>query len=384
GDGAVSFAEYETAVRVQFDAFDQDKDGRISPDEFTEFGKRLNEARQDAQRERDASVRKARFELAAKGCEVPVAAVGARLLLLGTNGAAALSNASIGNEDKVTYVATVEIAPGNDPLYLALTSRSAVIWDIVGATERIVGVVAHSETPPEMPGDGSGQRRVAATEPSPVSDRGRPLVGVMGVPRNKVWFTAHMGCLIPVSEASMKDGTAQQMAAMLLGREADEIGAAENASAFRVPGVQHVAGGRVRNAIRLPEGGRGEPLWREVQEAFTRGIAQIDVESVVAAHPVKRYGILPGRAGLAELVDAGSLTVAGMSHGVRFNGSEWKPYTSPEKFRVTQKIRLPAGTKGTFILPRDVPAPQGVTSRACLVSEWDMKPISGQPRNACR
>jgi len=35
---------------------------------------------------------------------------------------------------------------------------------------------------------------------------------------------------------------------------------------------------------------------------------------VISAHPVKRYDILPGRAGLATLVDTGAPEIAGNSH----------------------------------------------------------------------
>src|SRR5215218_4673863 len=62
GDGVVSMAEYEAAVREQFNHVDKDRDGRISASEFSEFGNRLNEARQAAQRAREAQIRKQRLQ----------------------------------------------------------------------------------------------------------------------------------------------------------------------------------------------------------------------------------------------------------------------------------------------------------------------------------
>jgi hypothetical protein len=383
GDGAVSLAEYESAVREQFDSIDKDRDGRLSAAEFDQFRHRLNEARQAAQRVREAEIRKQRFKAAVTGCEVATAPASARLVLLGTGVAKALSDAWIGNEDKLTHVTTVEIAPGRDPLYLALTSSSAMIWDIVGATDRIVGVVAHSETTVDNARDGAAQQRVAAVNPARPQPGGKPLVGIMGVPRDKVHFTAHKGCLVPVSETTIKDGSAQEIAALLLGRAADEIGGEPSAAAFRVPPAMHLRDRPVRNAMQLSKGLLAEFLWREVEEAYPAGIAQIDVESVISAHPVKRYAVLPGRAGLAELVDAGILTIAGMSHGVLINGGNLKPFTSPNKFRIRQKFRLPAGVDGTFILPRDVPAPEGDLSQICVLSEADMKPVNAERRGRC-
>jgi Ca2+-binding EF-hand superfamily protein len=377
GDGAVSLAEYEAALRQQFDAIDQDRDGRVSADEFVNFTKRLNEARQAEQRAREARARKARFEAAVAGCDVPAAPAGARLILLGAGQGKALSNAWIGTEDRVTSVTTLEIAPGREPLYLALTSGGAMIWDIVGATERIAGIVAHAETAADKAGDGRAQQRVAAVNAAGPQRSGKPLVGVIGVPRETIRFTAHTGCLVPASEATMKDGSAQEMAALLLGRAADEIGGEHNAATFRVPAARHYPDRPVRNAMPLPKEGLGEALWREVQEDYPAGIAQIEVESVISAHPVQRYTVLPGRAGLAALVDAGALTIAGTSRGIRINGGDFKPFTSPNKFRITEKIRLPAGAAGTFILPRDMPVPEGDVSQACVLSETDTKPVSG-------
>jgi hypothetical protein len=361
GDGAVSLAEYEAAVREQFDAVDRDRDGRISAAEAADFGKRLNEARQATQRAQEAQARKLRLEAAKVGCDVPAAPSGTKTVLLGATQGNALSNAWIGTQDQVTYVTTVEIAPGSEPLYLAVASGRAMIWDIVGATERIAGVVAHAE---------------AAVDNS-TQGRGKPLVGVVGVARERIRFTAHPGCLVPATETTMKDGSAQESAALLLGRAVDEIGGEYSAGTFRVPAVRHFPDRPVRNSIQLPREGFGELLWREVRENFPAGVAQIDVESVISAHPVKRYSVLPERAGLAELVDTGSLAITGMSRGVRINGGDFKPFTSPDKFRIYGKLRLPAGAAGTFMLPRQTPPPEGDLSAACVLSEKDMKPING-------
>jgi Ca2+-binding EF-hand superfamily protein len=362
GDGAVSLAEYEAAVREQFDAIDQDRDGRISAGETAIFSKLLNEARQATQRAREAQARKLRLEAAKAGCDVPAAPSGMKIAFLGAYEGKALANAWIGTQDRVTYVTTVEIAPGSEPLYLVLASGGAMIWDIVGATERIAGVLAHAE---------------AVVETANAQGDRKPLVGIMGVPRERIRFTAHPGCLVPPTDATMKDGSAQESAALLLGHAVDEIGGEYSAGTFRVPAARHFPDRPVRNSIQLPREGLGELLWREVREVFSAGIAQIDVGSVISAHSVKHYSVLPDRAGLAELVDTGSLAITGMSRGVRINGGDLKPYTLPDRFRISGKLRLPAGAAGTFILPRKTPPPEGDLSAACVLSEEDMKPISG-------
>jgi hypothetical protein len=367
GDGAVSLAEYEAAVREQFDAVDQDRDGRISPAEAADFGKRLEEVRKETRRAQEAQARKVRLEAAVVGCNVPAAPSGMKTVLVGAHRGKALSNAWIGTQDQVTYVTTVEVAPGKEPLYLALASDGAMIWDIVGATERIAGIVAHAE---------------AAIDASAPAGR-KPLVGILGVERERIRFTAHPGCLVPPTESTMKDGSAEQSAALLLGRAVDEIGGEHSAGTFRIPAVRHFWDRPVRNSIQLPREGFGELLWREVREVFPAGIAQIDAEAVVSTHPVKRYSVLPERAGLAELVDTGSLAVTGVSRGVRLNGGDFKPFTVPDKFRISGKIRLPAGAAGTFMLPRDTPPPEGDLRAICVLSEVDMKPVGGSKTAGC-
>jgi hypothetical protein len=258
-----------------------------------------------------------------------------------------------------------------------------MIWDIVGASARVAGVVAHSEATLDNTTEGSGQQRAAALNTVGPQHGGKPLVGVIGVSPDRIRFTAHKGCLVPVSETTMKDGSAQEMAALLLGRAADEIGGEQSAATFHAPPVMHFGDAPGRNAIKLPKGGPGEVLWREIEEEYPAGIAHIDVNSVISAHQVKRYSVLPGRAGIAELVDAGALTIAGVSRGIRINGTDMKPFTSPDKFRINEKIRLPAGAVGTFILPRGIPVPDGDVSQACVLSEADMKPVNGQRQGHC-
>ncbi|WP_128970682.1 EF-hand domain-containing protein [Bradyrhizobium tropiciagri] len=380
GDGAVSLAEYEAAIRQQFDAVDGDRDGRISAAEFADFGKRANEARLATQRAREVELRKQRQQAAVAGCDVPAPPRDARIVLLGAQEARALSNAWIGTQDQVTYVTTVEIAPGPEPIYLALASGGAMIWDIVGATERIAGVAADADVSIDKSGDARLQRFAAVNGTAPQRG-GKPLVGVIGVPREKVHFTEHTGCLVPATEATMKDGSAEEIAALLLGRAVDETGGEQRAGTFRVPAARHFADRPVRNAIQLPTEGLGELLWRDVREAYPAGIAQIELEAVVSAHPVSHYSVLPGRAGLAELVDAGALMVTGMSRGIRINDGDFKPFTMPNKFRISKKLRLPAGVQGTFTLPSQVPPPDGDLSATCVLSEPEMKPISGSRAN---
>jgi Ca2+-binding EF-hand superfamily protein len=289
GDGVVSLAEYEAAVRKQFDLIDQDHDGRISATEATHFNKRANEARQAIQRVREADLRKQRLEAAVVGCNVPKVPRDARFVFIGGGEGRALSNAWIESENRVTDVVTVEVNPGPEPLYLALATEGATIWDVRGATDRIVGLVAHANTAAERSGDSRGFDE----------RRDKPLVGVMGVPRDKIHFTAFTGCLVPPTKQTLEDGSAQESAALLFGRSTDEIDGKVSVGTFTVPGIQHLPDRPVRNGIPLPKQGPGELLWRNLLGDYPAGVAQIDVGSVISPLPVKNYSVLPLNAGLA-------------------------------------------------------------------------------------
>ena len=377
GDGAVSLAEYEAAMREQFDAIDRDRDGVISAAEIADVAMRLKEARETLQRARAAQARREALASAVIGCDVPAPPRDARLVLLGAAKGRALSKTWIGSQDQLTSVVSVEIAPGPEPLYLVLASGSAMIWDIVGATERIAGVAAHGEAVLGSQDGTRPQRRIASRVIEGLPPRAKPLVGVIGVPREKVRFTAHTGCLVPATEATLKDDSAQDSAAMLLGRAADEIGGEYSAGTFRVPAARHFPDRPVRNAINLPKDGLGEMLWREARDDYPAGLAQIEPGSIVSAHQAGSYSVLPGRAGLAELVDRGALRITSMSHGIRIENGNYSPFTSPDRFRITEKLRLPAGASGTLTLPSDVPPPDGAFGDACVLTEPDMKPVGG-------
>jgi EF hand len=83
GDGAVSLAEFEAAVREQFDAVDRDRDGRISAAEATDFRKRLQEARLATQHAQETQAKRLKLEAAKVGCDVPATPPGMKTLLLG-------------------------------------------------------------------------------------------------------------------------------------------------------------------------------------------------------------------------------------------------------------------------------------------------------------
>lgn len=135
--------------------------------------------------------------------------------------------------------------------------------------------------------------------------------------------------------------------------------------------------------MQLPKSAPGEMLWRQVEDDYPGGIAQVDVESVISSHPVKRYTVLPGAAGLAELVDSGALEIIGTSHGLRLRAGDFKPRIWADKFLVMKKFRMPAGARGKFTLVRNIPVPDGDLSQVCIDSDSDAMPTSSTRQGRC-
>jgi hypothetical protein len=93
----------------------------------------------------------------------------------------------------------------------------------------------------------------------------------------------------------------------------------------------------------------------DLRRFYPGGVVEIDPKSVVASMPVARYDVLPGRAGLAQLVRAGKLEVK--------NG----------EFLIKQKIRFPAELSNIyqvkFRLLKGVPRPDGNPGDSEVISD---------------
>ncbi|TBW34080.1 hypothetical protein EYW49_18970 [Siculibacillus lacustris] len=105
-------------------------------------------------------------------------------------------------------------------------------------------------------------------------------------------------------------------------------------------------------------------LAQQVGWAYPGGIVPIDPATVVASHPPLVYDVLPGLAGVAQLLDQGALA------------------RNPSgEYLIRRKIRFPGGMYGAnsvrFLLLRGVPVPDGELGHSCIVSEETGEAIPG-------
>jgi hypothetical protein len=295
-------------------------------------------------------------------CNAVTPPASAKLVAVGAYQGRALSNVSIGGDDRETSVANLDVAAGTEPLFIVVTSYDAMVWRVSGATERVAGLFATS----------------VAADPTTQ----RPRVGVVGLPRDKVQFAASARCLPYFTDRDL--GTAAEPLEVLFGRKPDAIFGIYGAQSVRVPSLQHIdATPSWATNINLPTTGPGAPMWQELQRFHPAGLASIDPAAVVSPLPVKRYEVLAQQAGLAQLLDEGTLVATGSSHGFNIDGGKMTPFTMPSRFLIVRKTRFPAGLNGahsvTFVLARGVPMPEGSAGHSCVLSEETGKPITPGP-----
>jgi hypothetical protein len=134
-----------------------------------------------------------------------------------------------------------------------------------------------------------------------------------------------------------------------------------NPTVVAVPSLRVVNDTRLTVApIPAPAGFEPE-MWTEFNRHHPTGLAYIAATSVRSAAIAEPYDVLPGAAGIAQLLAIGFLERTGRPD--RFYS---------EGLRITGPMHFPAGTgpnlRVYFLLPRGVPFPTGLT-RGCVYDE---------------
>ena len=269
------------------------------------------------------------------GCEIPQVGKKDKLILLGAYGASALSNVTILGQEKETKAAELSIEEGTEPLYIIISSYKGVIWNVVGATDRISNIVLTSFV-------GSNKGIVGS--------------GVVGIDRSKVSFLAESQRCIryfgstKVPEAAQAVGSVRALA----GRDPDYVVGVNEIGFASLPN------GPVEKLTRLH---RPSIIDRELLRFSPSGVMRLDPDDVVSETPAELYEVLPQEAGLAQLLTEGKIERV------------------DRDYRIKEKIRFPAGLNGghsvRFVLSRGVPKPDGDPGHSCVYSEstglWNKK-----------
>ncbi len=366
GDGAVSEAEFTEAIDHNLGIIDRDSDGLLTSQEISAFRESIKQVMKVLQANERARKRDAQNRAMVESCRFPQASEGVQVVLLGTHRGKALSSVTLGGDDAIVSVADVWIEPGDQPLYVLLASRHPLIWRFTGAVERVEVVVA-------------GSQKTDAT--------GAVRVGVVGVPAALVHVPPGTNCMSPfVNASSTPTLKMTKTLGRLIGREPDVVKASARVSAVSFPTGLLDRTVAYADTRELPEDGPVGELWRDLLFDYPGGLVQLDANAVVSPAAARPYVTLPHEAGLAQLVEQGTLEVLDRREVVYLNGTRIylgggrdtivapegvQPRVSlvPHRFLITKKVTLPVGLRSglEFVLAPGVPGPEGLGSLRLIV-----------------
>jgi hypothetical protein len=340
GDGRVTPAELETAVRAAFSEVDRSGDGMIDRTEYAAFRGDLEQAA--------AATRFA-------GCKLPRAGAGEEVTMIGMHHGDAQPTVTVTGQDDTTFLARIAVEPGDSPLYLVLTSDLGMVWKLEGQVDRVKHVVV-------MPVEGRGTDGINEFWAG---------AGVLGVSKDTVTFTALGACGAAYYDPASPEAQAMKgQVAKLTGVQAINLFGAYSPQGFSVPSGKAIAPQKDRDIVvtggatyLMTEGEEPKRLEggltlvaQEEQMIKSGGIVQVKPEDVIAPGKVETYQVIPSQDGLRYMVDQGILE------------------RTDRGYRLLKPLpRWPAGISGadavTFLMPKGMQMPAGSLGHSRVIVE---------------
>lgn len=273
-------------------------------------------------------------------CPLPPVTDNVEVAYLASQFGAGISYIDVYGKGRDTKTVTLNITPGETEIYLIAVHREPIIWVIQGDVERVRQFVT---------------QRTKAFYPENIN-MGR--VGVTGLPASRVTFLEH-GCIPLFGKRKLSHSTPKFIVETLLQSDIDyQISAYGGLQTIIPEGIFEK-----NPQIQLYKDQKTKPYGRDnVHITFKRGqndgILDIDINDVISPGEKRTYEILPGSAGLVELVNASKIIQIG-----------------PKKFEVMEPIkRLPSNRGGydaVFKLAPGVPLPEYIDDDHVVFSPDD-------------
>ena len=354
GHDVVTLDDYLAAAKGVFDEIDRDHDGLISQPEAETFGVSV---RAISQRHAEAM----RLRAETESCGFPSVAPGSRLVAVSASRGARVADLTFGDAEQPVAVPHLVIEAGDTPLTILAWSGTPAIWQVSGATERVSRFLVVGGIMPNVGGQAAG---------------------VAGLPRDKVAFPGQPGCLATFGTAS--NGTADNLR-LALGQPPERFVKETALGSVALP-----SGSIVRDdppgLIATPQQGPAAGIWQSFRDTAPGGLVRMALDGFVASPAAKPRRTLPGLAGLATLVEDGSLKViswrtirrVGMDGPVIIGGGgnvkgDLTIQSVPAVLLATRGLRFPGGVPygmiQTVVVPEGVPAPENLPPGACLKRE---------------
>jgi hypothetical protein len=303
-DGRLTQEELDKEIQRTFQLLDKDRDGSISKEELLLVR---------------ALALKAEIDIQLEPCELPSAIPDSAPVWLAIRDGGAPSNVTVAGQNNITTVSDVQIEPGAGKIQLILSSSRPMIWRFSGAVERLAQVVAIPANIFESVDAKAANVGVVGLAGSIVQVLPPGSCGVLH---------AMSGFMPDFPDAAPKSNEiSPDLTKAMLNSLAEKLGKEPNLLLRRSDGHIQVPSGTV-NAI-----------------VGAHSIAEIDPDSVVPKASAASYVVLPGQAGLNQLISEGKLEKVG------------------EKYRILRPIQyFPAfeDREPIYLLPRDVTLPTGM------------------------
>jgi len=303
-------------------------------------------------------------------CNVPKAGQNTEVIAFGLYSGAGLSTVSVAGTDKTTNIANVFIEPGEHKLFLVLSSYRALIWSFSGSVDRIEHIIFNA--PNFYNPEGHKVIEVGATG---LNNLGKEKISFIPSGFCLSSFVNDVGFARSKAEFAIKEMTGaktiQMSVAKIVSKVSFPSGKQEYSENNRTLGVGkrgliRESGKEITVDMHRPDGATDrvvirdktdqKPLQGEIDLAFPAGIVELNPKEVIAAGKAQSYELLPGVAGLSQLVDRGDI----------------ERIKDTRHFAINRKIKFPPGLSnysGKFLLKKGVPVPNGELKFSCLFSE---------------
>lgn len=280
----------------------------------------------------------------------------------------AVSNVTVGGMDMENATGATRLVIDNNEtrmLYLVLKSTEPVIWEITGNTVRVSRVVV------------AGPLRMS---------NGKVAAGVTGLPADRVTIIPTQKCLSNMHRI-FKARSPGEAVRPILGRDADIFKSAG------IPLLINVSSSAIRpeNAQALAKPRPAPPgidtrLWERFLQYAPGGVKNLRNMPVISGNPAEPYPVMPGWAGLMQLVMEGKLVPEYREvpdHTKHLPDGRTEPRTQLVFKLVSAAEWFPAGLKGgeavAVLLAPGISLPKGDFGHCCVISEETKTPLVNAP-----
>jgi hypothetical protein len=330
-DGELTADELEALALASFAKVDKDGDGIVTQQE------RSAAARADVMAAPSNPVAGAR-------CTPPKLEANQKLYVVATRDSGTVSNTSVAGQDTETQTATIDITDGDHPIYLAVSSQTAMIWRITGRTDRVARFFGSAS-------NGVGVTGIAKDKVTLLNDRPCFFYGGVTLPKAGIRHLSKLFGQAPEGIVSRHRSDHLSLPDEFMERNS-KIAIDGQAPPNFMPSRQTPPHFTLEG-LRQPTDGKDlEPALTFLKDVSPGGIADIDPSQVVSQGQSERYQVLPHQAGMVQLLLEGSIKAIDQNLPGR------------RRYRVVKEFpRFPAGLTSvdfvSFIFPANIPLPEG-------------------------